>query len=676
MLVCFFGVFLAQFDTIPPMPKKKKKGKVISAKQNKSADPSIRKVAPRLIFMNGGQWQGFTNSAVSQFNDVNPSSTIREFIQNSLDAAVQAGKETAEIHFIVQDTNRSEIPGMEEYKNALNSSIQEHKKEGLYNNQSEQVAERLFEASNKLSFPTLFVIDNGVGFDKKLLAAMCGDGSSQKGSNDSNAAGSYGNGHLTAFSLSELQYIFYGGVRQDDTIFGGHAIIASHKQGKKSYGKDGYYACKLNTEELYDKFSFPTNKEDMPDFVKPHINFIREQGESGAIVAVPAFNNFGKNANEVSDLIIHNAAVNFFVAIHRGTLRINVNIDNQNTLLDKDNLGDILEICKNQRRSSQTGFPSGANAWSSYQTLIKSQKYNVETGHGKIQMCIKKDEGEKNIVLCRNGMWISKNIHKLGRATFANKKPFDLVILAEDSQTSVYKIFKAAEGPLHNEIKRNRLGSADDRKKFDECLDNIIKYINKLIDDSPTEEFSPTDFMSIARGEAVNQGKNQANGPTAERISASSRIHGNRGGNKKKKKPNSRPSSQGNIIPVRMASRHTRPGVLAVSFTPSDKNDSEYNAELHISVDKGADATCTSSLEKYDWDKIRFNSVKINNEKISENNFIKDGDKVIGINIGVIKAAQKYQMEIEYDDTHLPISGNYTISYAFISRKKNSQNEG
>ncbi len=645
-----------------PQQKKKVQNTV---SQNKNPAQSTDKGVPRLIFMNGGQWQGFTSSAVSQFNDVNPSSTIREFIQNSLDAAVQAGKKTAEIHFIVQDTNSSEIPGIEEYKTALDSSIREHKKEGLYNNQSEHVAKRLLEASNKPSFPTLFVIDNGVGFDKKLLAAMCSDGAGRKGDS---ATGSYGNGHLTAFSLSELQYIFYCGVRQNDSIFGGHAIVASHKKESKVYGKDGYYVCNLHEEEMCDKFSFPTNKEDMPNFIKPHIDFIREQGGgSGAIVAVPAFNNFGKNAQEVSDLIVYNAAINFFVAIHQGTLRINVNVNNQNTLLDKDKLNDFLLKRKDKRKSFQVGFPSCANAWNSYQTLIKGEKTTVETGHGTIQMLIRKDYGEKNIVLCRNGMWISRNINRLGRANFANKKPFDLIILAEDSTTSVYKLFKAAEGPLHNDIKKHRLGDGVDRKIFDECLDNIVKHINELIDDCPTEEFSPTDFISTASGEAVNQGKNQAHGPTAKRISDSSRIL--------EKKSHSRPPSQGNIIPVKMASRQTRPGVIVISFVTSDKNATEYNAELHMSVDKGGDATCTSSLERYDWDKIRFNSVKINNNKISENNFIKDGDKVIGINIGVIKATQQYQMEIEYDDTHLPISGNYTISYALIHKKK-SQNEG
>ncbi len=658
------------------MSKRTKKNKKQNTPVSRSKNTvQSTKGTPRLIFMNGGQWQGFTNSAVSQFNDVNPSSTIREFIQNSLDAAVQAGKETAEIHFIVQNTNCSEIPGMEEYKNALNSSIQEHEKEGLYNNQSKQVAKRLLEASNKPSFPTLFIIDNGVGFDKKLLAAMCGDGSSQKGGDGSNAAGSYGNGHLTAFSLSELQYIFYGGVRQNDSIFGGHAIIASHKKEKekKSYGKDGYYACKLDTEELYDKFSFPSNKEDMPDFVKPHINFIREQGDSGAIVAVPAFNNFGKNANEVSDLIIHNAAINFFVAIHQGTLRINVKINNQNTLLDKDNLEAFLEMYKNQRRSAQTGFPSGVNAYNSYQTLIKGERKAVETGHGTIQMLIRKDYGEKNIALCRNGMWISKNINRLGRANFANKNPFDLIILAEDSTTLAYKLFKDAEGPLHNDIKKRRLGSVDDRKKFDECLDNIVKHINNLVDDSPTEDFSPIDFMSIISGEVVNPGNSRARnefpGGAAKRISDSYRIRGT--GKNKSKHP--RPSSSGRTIPVKMSSRQTHLGVLA-SFIPLGEIGDEYNAEFRMNIDKGSDATCTSSLERYDWDKIRFKSVKINNEKISESNFIKDGNKVIGINIGVIKANEQYKMEIEYDK-HLPIAGDYTISPTFISRKKNSQPE-
>ncbi len=649
--------------------KLKKKKKVQNASVSRNPTKRTDKGAPRLIFTTGGPTEGFNNSTLSQFNDVNPSSAIREFIQNSLDAAIQAGKEAAEIHFIVEDTKCSEIPGMEEYKIALESSIKELQNMKAYNDQSVQVAKRLLTASNKSSFPTLFVIDNGVGFDKKSLEAMCGDGISIKENND-NAAGSYGNGHLTAFSLSELQYIFYGGVQTNNSIFGGHAIIASHKKENEIFGKDGYYACKFNTKELYDKFSFPTNKEDMPAFIKPHINFIgKQKWESGAIIAVPAFNNFGKSAKEVSDLIIHNAAINFFVAIHEGTLRINVNINNQNTLLNKDNLSDTLKTYMNQRQPSHAGFPSGANAWNSYQTLIMGEDYTVETAHGKIQMRIRKDDGERNIVLCRNGMWISKNINRLRRAAFANKKPFDLVILAKDSNTSAYKLFKAAEGPLHNDIIRKRLGSNADKKKFDECLDSIAKQINELIDDSPTEVFTPPNFMSLANVKSINPGTSSTQRPTQGQTGT--RIHKIR---KNTSRP-PRPSSSGNTIQVKMSSRKIGPGLLDVYFEPSDKTDDGHTAELRMRIDKGSDATCTSRLEKYDWDKIRFKSVKINDQKISENNFITDDNKIIGVNIGVIKAMQQYKMEIEYDDTYLPISGDYTILYDFFRRKKTSQSE-
>ncbi len=648
--------------------KNKNKQKAVS--QNKNTVQSTNKVAPRLIFMNGGPTEGFNNSTLSQFNDVNPSSTIREFIQNSLDAAIQAGKETAEIHFIVKDTNCSDIPGMKEYKIALENSIEGQKNMKAYNDQSVQVAQRLLTASNKSSFPTLFVIDNGVGFDKQSLEAMCGDGISIKEQNN-NATGSYGNGHLTAFSLSELQYIFYGGVQPNNSIFGGHAIVASHKKEDKVYGKDGYYACELKPEQLYDRFSFPTNEEDMPDFIKPHIDFIREQGDSGAIVAVPAFNNFEKNTDEISDLIIHNAAINFFVAIHKGALRINVDIGNQRTLLDKDNLNDFLEMCKNQKRSTEAGFPSGASAWSSYQTLINGEEITVDTGHGEIQMRIRKDGGDKDIVLCRNGMWISKNIHKLRRATFANKKPFDLIILAENSETLVYELFKAAEGPLHNDVKVSRLGSAY-KKQFNECLGKIAQKIDELIE-TPTNDIWISPFMSIAVGETVKTANRISTGTSAETGTGTRKRTGNGGktGNGTKPGGNKRPSK--NVIPVKMASRQIRPGFLAVSFIPSDENDDGHSAELRMNVDRGTDATCTGSLEQYKWDKIRFKNVKVfcNNEKISENDFIKDGDNVIGINIGVIKATQQYKLEIEYDDKHLPISGDYTISYAFTRRKKN-----
>ncbi len=657
--------------------KKKKKGKLPNS-QNKDAAQGADKCNARLIFTNGGQTEGFTNSAVSQFSDVNPSSTIREFIQNSLDAAIQAGKKTAEVHFIVKDIKCSDIPGMDEYKIALKNSIKDQQNMNAYNNQSDQVAQRLLTASNKPSFSTLFVIDNGVGFGKPSLEAIFGDGISIKEKNDG-ATGSHGNGHLTAFCLSELQYILYGGVQLDNSIFGGHAIIASHTNEKNEiFGKDGYYACNLDAKKLHGKFSFPT-KENMPSFIKPHIDFIgKQKWESGAIVAIPAFNNFGKdNIGEISDLIVQNAAINFFVAIHKGALRININIGNQRALLDKDNLNAFLEKYKNQRQSTEAGFPSGANAWCSYQTLINGEEITVDTGHGEIQMRVRKDEGEKNIVLCRNGMWISKDIHGLGRAKFADKKPFDLLILAEDSKTDVYTLFKAAEGPLHNSIKRHRLGSRVDKnnvskKKFDECINNIFKKVDGLIE-TPAYDIWRSPFMPFGTGETINAVRIS---PKAGTSTGTGTGAPKKPGTKKKsgtgKKVGGNKSPSKNVISVKMASRQPRIGFLDVSFIPSDENDDGHSAELRLNIDRGTDATCTGSLEEYDWDKIRFKNVKVfrNNEQISENDFIKDGNNIIGVNIGEIKANEPYKLEIEYDDKCLPISGNYTISYAFTRRKK------
>ena len=279
--------------------------------------------APTLQFIRSAQRQGFTNVELSRLSSTNSASAIRELVQNSLDAAVERKDvDVAEVYFIVEDTNHDDIPGIKEYKTALDGAV-----EFLagHDEQTDSVAKSMQTAVGQSKSSTLFVLDNGIGFDEDRMSAMYDNGISKK--EGKRAAGSYGNGHFTTFALSKLRYVFYGGINAGASIFGGHAIIASHPGKKHLLGKDGYYVSALNHESLLNEKPYVFHHGKMPEFINDKIDLIKLWG-SGSVIAVPDFNYFesGDDDEKLMDLIINNVAMNFFVAIHNEELRVTVRV--------------------------------------------------------------------------------------------------------------------------------------------------------------------------------------------------------------------------------------------------------------------------------------------------------------------------------------------------------------
>ena len=613
-------------------------------------------------FVRGGQVEGFTNSAVAQFNQVNAASAIREFVQNSLDAAVEEAKKPfADVSFLVEKVRRDKIPGLHDYEKALESAVGGLDKEGFFNKQTEQAAKHLRDAATKSELSALFVVDNGVGFDKRKLSAIFGDGLSDKGGNKGQESrhglGSYGNGHLTAFSLSDLQYVFYGGLSKDDSVFGGHAIIASHMSGGQARGKDGYFVAGLKEDVLFgeERFVFASGDNIHP-FVKEKIDRIRHEHGGGAVVAMPAFNHFRQNEKKVADMIVREAALNFFAAIWGGKLRLTVDVFGEKKKLTRSELPGALEECKHEKRSGTKGFPSGAVAHRSWETLEKGKLVVLPTPHGEVKVYIRKDEGDKTVALCRNGMWISREIPFMRRPDFASKQPFDAVIAIDGDAGEAYELFKVAEGSLHSDIDRSRL-SGDDRRKFTQCLESLAKGIKGLVGDKDNKIWEPPDFMAFATGQSVKnpERKSVSGGQTAKPMIPPKKKEAGKGN--KPKKP-SRTRRPGNALGVKMGSRRIAPGRVVVHFSSDEACD---NAEFRMTIDRGADATCTGQLEGDGWESLRLRSVKIDGRDANIN---AAGCAMVG----AVEEGRRYNMEVEYERP--PIAGDYAIECAFIRRKR------
>ena len=82
----------------------------------------------KLQFGPESRMSGFTALNTSSFNDLQPARIVRELLQNSLDAALDAGESTAIVCFRVSIIGNDDVPDLAGYKKALREAIRDNRK--------------------------------------------------------------------------------------------------------------------------------------------------------------------------------------------------------------------------------------------------------------------------------------------------------------------------------------------------------------------------------------------------------------------------------------------------------------------------------------------------------------------------------------------------------------------
>ena len=460
-----------------------------------------------------GDPSGFEGVTTAMFNDVSPARILREILQNSLDAAVEAGEETAKVRFEISPMEPGDLPDLAGYERAFREAIKyDQNNNGHLSDPAQQVVDTIRNALDAVKAGRhylLSVLDNGVGFDERRLTAVLGDGS---GAKQERSAGSYGVGHFSAVTASDLRYVLYGGVSEKGKrVASGFTILAARPGRGHPLSARGFLVKKLLDGKNNKLYSFANGKE-IPSIVANALNQVRRSWRHGSAVIIPAFNHFGNDVKALTDIITRVAAFNFSVAIHDGELEVEVDLEQLPggaiTRIDRSNLAVVLEKEGQRRRAFRSDSwyrglrPSGQDAFSAYQALSRGERalVNAVIGQADVRILTPAPTGRTRLDLFRNGMWITENIPGLSPSAFTDWETFHAVLMPVQG-SELHRLIRKAEGPMHDRLSRKLLNPIREKEQLQEACSAIETWIkNKVPKRATTETYTPDDFLVVSSG--------------------------------------------------------------------------------------------------------------------------------------------------------------------------------
>ena len=607
-----------------------------------------------------GSPSGFTPSGIASFSDLRPAAVVRELIQNSLDAAVEAGVPTAKVLFRLTRHKTRDIPGIKSYRNAFFAAIETHKAigGGQLPSQAARVVQVIDDAVQGNEQDVLAVLDNGIGLDPTKMTALLSDGVSAKGGA---ATGTFGNGHTVTIPASNLRYVLYGGVTADGSrVAAGHAVLASSIVRNQQYqtSRDGFL-IKGFRDGSYEYVKGTS----LPDLITENLDDVEQSSGHGAAVIVSAFNNFRKSA-PLWDLVSKAAACNFFQAIDEGRLVVQVEDRRPGKSgtpksLDRLTLRAILEANREQKRSQ--AFLSGQRAFDALDALQSGKRYVFKTKLGEVEVRIRdRFSGTPRVDLCRNGMWITDDKSIPGfYLGFQDRKPFHALLLLDSRNGGrLHELVRNAEGPLHDKLDVKQRLSNPEAKELRAAFREIRDWLRSVVPEVRSDAYSPDDFLALDFGGDGTGGKAQRSFwgtpvPVTRRdpgFTHDERLPGpgtgNGGGTKPRQsvptktqrpRPALRSLFQATSIPL--GSNHRR---IRLECTEGCKA-----AELRLCVDENVDATC-DSLRRDEIETVHLTQVSVSGQPLNGSKFVQQNGRVVGVRLGDIAANSSLDIEVSY----------------------------
>ena len=316
---------------------------------------------------------GFSSLKTARFNNLPPARIVRELVQNSLDAAKEAGVAPAIVRFGVRKANRSDIPDFQGHSRAVQKAVEHHKKEsgGKLPEPAQEAVNRIsggLDAVRRGKASLLSVTDNGIGLDAKRMQSLLGDGASTK---PDPLTGAYGVGHLAPVALSDIRYMLYGGITKGGKS---HGVRVDHNRfspgEKPPPGRRGIPDKEIQERAPRRAVRVPCPKAYIPEPSQGTWTKSPRNGVTDLSVMALAFNEFRSGGVPLWEVVSKIVSYNFCPAVYHGDLIVEVVDKNRKRQLNKESLIQVLEGEQARVRVARSDSffrelrPSGTNAFS------------------------------------------------------------------------------------------------------------------------------------------------------------------------------------------------------------------------------------------------------------------------------------------------------------------------
>lgn len=636
---------------------------------------------PLTLKFGPGEPTGFTGYTMASLNGAPPAKILREILQNSLDAAVEASEKTAKVRFEISLLQPEDLPDVRGYRRAFEAAVKYHRRKGPLSDPAKQVVDTINAALKDVKAGQhymLSVLDNGIGFDESRMTAVLSDGSSNK---QEGATGSYGVGHFSSVSASDLHYVLYGGVSKNgERIASGFTILAGRSGNRRPRSARGYLVKELLSGKGHRLFRFATNNE-VPSVIGRQLDEVQRRWGHGSAVMIPAFNYFGRvheGDKWLIDLVKLVVSFNFSAAIHARQLVVEIDeaaLGGETITVDRSNLGTILKkegerVRVFRRDSWYSGLrPSGQMALAAFRTLSQGRRDLVPTKIGKadVRLMAPTPTGRTRLDLFRNGMWITDDVPELDPSVFADWEPFHAVLMPI-KHSKLHRLIRKAEGPMHDQLTQSNL-SLVEREDLETACRAIASWIKTNVPKRATEEtYTPDDFLVFSSGgedgvggtgnysmwgrPVIVQSARLTQVRTGGLAGKETKVENERkDGVKAKAKPRNR----------REATQRSRPLPFRSTAVPSGKGRYSIEIECHeafhevllrFRVDENTDATCD---RLWPDEEIVLRSFKATNGDGKElKGELEEGNTTVrlrGLAVGACKIAIEYEAPAGFDDT-------------------------
>ena len=460
---------------------------------------------------------GFSSLKTARFNNLPPARIVRELVQNSLDAAKEAGVTPAIVRFGVRKARSSDIPDFPGHSRAIQKAAEHHKNEGggKLPEPAQEAVNRInagLEAVMKGRASLLSVTDNGIGLDTKRMQSLLGDGASTK---QDPLTGAYGVGHLAPLALSDIRYMLYGGITKTGKRTAcGWTIIASHPGKRHLQDAEGYLIKDFKSGLRGSLYDFLPESQH-PKAISRDLDTIAKEWGHGSSIMVLAFNNFRSGGIPLWEVVSKVVSYNFCPAVYRGALVVEVEEEDGTHQLNKESLTEVLEREQDRVRVARSDSffrelrPSGTNAFSILKALQtdNTEPIPVDNDTAHVSLLTPLAEGQSRVDLFRNGMWISDDIPALRRADFTGLQPFHATIeVNKEDGGELHRLILKAEGPLHDNFSFVRL-SPEEAENLRASIATIAGRIKTQVPEIGNEEYTIDDYLVVRTEDNGTKGR-------------------------------------------------------------------------------------------------------------------------------------------------------------------------